>query len=147
MLGTYALSAGYYDAYYGQAQKVRTLIKRDFDKAFEKVDLIACPSAPTTAFEIGVHKGDPLSMYLEDIEVHDNAQEVNNHAGEMGLEPDFNANMLVHDCEEGVYFKTDMTVEQYFAQDNGTWDLGIQDDKEVTLVDSAFNVNKIRRVV
>lgn len=67
MLGTYALSAGYYDAYYGQAQKVRTLIKNEFEKAFKQVDLIACPSAPTTAFEIGVHKGDPLSMYLEDI--------------------------------------------------------------------------------
>jgi aspartyl-tRNA(Asn)/glutamyl-tRNA(Gln) amidotransferase subunit A len=67
MLGTYALSAGYYDAYYGQAQKVRTLIKRDFEAAFEKVDLIACPSTPTTAFKIGVHAGDPLSMYLEDI--------------------------------------------------------------------------------
>jgi len=67
MLGTYALSAGYYDAYYGQAQKVRTLIKADFEKAFEQVDLIACPSAPTTAFEIGMHKGDPLSMYLEDV--------------------------------------------------------------------------------
>jgi len=67
MLGTYALSAGYYDAYYGQAQKVRTLIKRDFETAFEQVDVIACPSAPTTAFEIGVHKGDPLSMYLEDV--------------------------------------------------------------------------------
>ena len=67
MLGTYALSAGYYDAYYGQAQKVRTLIRRDFEQAFTHVDLIACPSAPTTAFEIGAHKGDPLSMYLEDI--------------------------------------------------------------------------------
>jgi aspartyl-tRNA(Asn)/glutamyl-tRNA(Gln) amidotransferase subunit A len=67
MLGTYALSAGYYDAYYGQAQKVRTLIKRDFENAFEDVDLIACPSAPTTAFEIGAHKGDPLAMYLEDV--------------------------------------------------------------------------------
>jgi len=67
MLGTYALSAGYYDAYYGQAQKVRTLIKQDFEKAFEQVDVIACPSAPTTAFEIGAHKGDPLAMYLEDV--------------------------------------------------------------------------------
>lgn len=67
MLGTYALSAGYYDAYYGQAQKVRTLIKRDFENAFEQVDLIACPATPTTAFEIGAHKGDPLSMYLEDV--------------------------------------------------------------------------------
>lgn len=67
MLGTYALSAGYYDAYYGQAQKVRTLIKRDFETAFEKVDVIAAPVAPTTAFRIGEHVDDPLSMYLEDI--------------------------------------------------------------------------------
>jgi len=67
MLGTYALSAGYYDAYYGQAQKVRTLIKDDFDRAFESVDLIACPVAPTTAFRIGEHGDDPLSMYLEDV--------------------------------------------------------------------------------
>ena len=67
MLGTYALSAGYYDAYYGQAQKVRTLIKQDFDAAFKDVDLIACPVAPTTAFGIGAHGDDPLSMYLEDV--------------------------------------------------------------------------------
>jgi len=67
MLGTYALSAGYYDAYYGQAQKVRTLIKADFDAAFQDVDLIACPVAPTTAFRIGAHGDDPLSMYLEDV--------------------------------------------------------------------------------
>ena len=67
MLGTYALSAGYYDAYYGQAQKVRTLIKRDFETAFEQVDVIACPSTPTTAFEIGAHQDDPLAMYLEDV--------------------------------------------------------------------------------
>ncbi len=67
MLGTYALSAGYYDAYYGQAQKVRTLIKNDFEQAFIEVDLIACPVAPTTAFRIGEHGDDPLSMYLEDV--------------------------------------------------------------------------------
>ena len=67
MLGTYALSAGYYDAYYGQAQKVRTLIKSDFEAAFEKVDVVACPVAPTTAFPIGEHGDDPLSMYLEDV--------------------------------------------------------------------------------
>jgi aspartyl-tRNA(Asn)/glutamyl-tRNA(Gln) amidotransferase subunit A len=67
MLGTYALSAGYYDAYYGQAQKVRTLIKRDFETVFETVDIIAAPVAPTTAFRIGDHTGDPLSMYLEDV--------------------------------------------------------------------------------
>jgi len=73
MLGTYALSAGYYDAYYGQAQKVRTLIKRDFEQAFEpsrccaQVDAIAAPVAPTTAFPIGAHGDDPLAMYLEDV--------------------------------------------------------------------------------
>jgi aspartyl-tRNA(Asn)/glutamyl-tRNA(Gln) amidotransferase subunit A len=67
MLGTYALSAGYYDAYYGQAQKVRTLIKRDFERAFKEVDVIAAPVAPTTAFRIGGHGDDPLSMYLEDV--------------------------------------------------------------------------------
>ncbi|MBN2554752.1 MAG: Asp-tRNA(Asn)/Glu-tRNA(Gln) amidotransferase subunit GatA [Anaerolineales bacterium] len=67
MLGTYALSTGYYDAYYSQAQKVRTLIKQDFDQAFNQVDLIACPVAPTTAFPLGEHGDDPLSMYLEDV--------------------------------------------------------------------------------
>jgi len=67
MLGTYALSAGYYDAYYGQAQKVRTLIKRDFESAFQTVDAIAAPVAPTTAFRIGQHGDDPLAMYLEDV--------------------------------------------------------------------------------
>jgi aspartyl-tRNA(Asn)/glutamyl-tRNA(Gln) amidotransferase subunit A len=67
MLGTYALSAGYYDAYYGQAQKVRTLIKADFDEAFKKVDVIASPVTPSTAFRIGEKADDPLSMYMEDI--------------------------------------------------------------------------------
>ena len=67
MLGTYALSAGYYDAYYGQAQKVRTLIKRDFENAFQSVDVIATPVAPTTAFRAGEHSNDPLAMYLEDV--------------------------------------------------------------------------------
>ncbi len=67
MLGTYALSAGYYDQYYGQAQKVRTLIKQDFERAFEHVEMIACPVAPTTAFELGAHQEDPLSMYLQDV--------------------------------------------------------------------------------
>jgi len=67
MLGTYALSAGYYEAFYGQAQKVRTLIKADFEKAFEQVDVIAAPVAPSTAFRIGGHGDDPLAMYLEDV--------------------------------------------------------------------------------
>ena len=67
MLGTYALSAGYYDAYYGQAQKVRTLITRDFQEAFRQVDVIATPTSPITAFKIGEKADDPLSMYLSDI--------------------------------------------------------------------------------
>ena len=67
MLGTYALSSGYYDAYYLKAQKVRTLIKSDFDKAFEKVDVIVTPTAPTPAFKIGERTADPLQMYLSDV--------------------------------------------------------------------------------
>jgi aspartyl-tRNA(Asn)/glutamyl-tRNA(Gln) amidotransferase subunit A len=67
MLGTYALSAGYYDAYYVKAQKVRTLIKNDFDTAFQKVDVIAAPTSPTTAFKIGEKIDDPLEMYLADV--------------------------------------------------------------------------------
>jgi len=67
MLGTYALSAGYYDAYYLKAEKIRTLIKEDFDKAFQKVDIIFTPTSPTPAFKIGEKINDPLSMYLSDI--------------------------------------------------------------------------------
>jgi len=67
MLGTYALSAGYYDAYYLKAQKVRTLLTRDFDEAFTKVDAIVTPTSPTAAFRLGEKSNDPLSMYLADI--------------------------------------------------------------------------------
>ena len=67
MLGTYALSSGYYDAYYLKAQKVRTLIKNDFEKAFKKVDVVLSPTAPTPAFKLGEKVSDPLAMYLEDI--------------------------------------------------------------------------------
>jgi aspartyl-tRNA(Asn)/glutamyl-tRNA(Gln) amidotransferase subunit A len=67
MLGTYALSAGYYDAYYLKAQKVRTLLTRDFDEAFMNVDVIAAPTAPTTAFKLGEKVDDPLAMYLADV--------------------------------------------------------------------------------
>jgi len=67
ILGTYALSAGYYDAYYGSAQKVRTLIQRDFDAAFEKADVLVSPTAPTTAFKLGEKLDDPLAMYLNDV--------------------------------------------------------------------------------
>jgi aspartyl-tRNA(Asn)/glutamyl-tRNA(Gln) amidotransferase subunit A len=67
MLGTYALSAGYYDAYYGQAQKVRTLIIRAFARAYEHVDVLIGATTPTTAFELGSKVDDPLAMYLSDV--------------------------------------------------------------------------------
>ena len=67
ILGTYALSSGYYDAYYGSAQKVRTLISRDFDSAFNHADVLVSPTAPTTAFKIGEKANDPIAMYLNDI--------------------------------------------------------------------------------
>ena len=67
MLGTYALSSGYYDAYYVKAQKVRTLIKRDFDDAWSKVDAIVAPTSPTVAFPLGARTDDPYQMYLADV--------------------------------------------------------------------------------
>jgi aspartyl-tRNA(Asn)/glutamyl-tRNA(Gln) amidotransferase subunit A len=67
ILGTYALSSGYYDAYYGSAQKVRTLITQDFEKSFEQVDVIVSPTTPTTAFPIGERADDPMAMYLADL--------------------------------------------------------------------------------
>jgi aspartyl-tRNA(Asn)/glutamyl-tRNA(Gln) amidotransferase subunit A len=67
ILGTYALSSGYYDAYYGSAQKVRTLIQQDLDRAFSQVDVLITPTAPTTAFKIGEKINDPIAMYLNDI--------------------------------------------------------------------------------
>src|SRR5690606_3505103 len=67
ILGTYALSSGYYDAYYGSAQQVRTLIKRDFDAAFQHVDVLVSPTTPTTAFRLGERTDDPMAMYLADL--------------------------------------------------------------------------------
>jgi aspartyl-tRNA(Asn)/glutamyl-tRNA(Gln) amidotransferase subunit A len=67
IIGTYALSSGYYDAYYGSAQKVRTLITRDFEAAFEKTDVLISPTTPTTAFRLGERVDDPLSMYKADL--------------------------------------------------------------------------------
>ena len=67
MLGTYALSAGYYDAYYLKAQKVRTLIRREFDQAFEKYDALITPTSPTVPFKIGEKTNDPVQMYLSDV--------------------------------------------------------------------------------
>src|SRR6185436_5623314 len=67
MIGTYALSAGYYDAYYGTAQRVRTLIIRDFARVYEDVDVLLAPTSPTVAFELGARTEDPLAMYLSDV--------------------------------------------------------------------------------
>jgi aspartyl-tRNA(Asn)/glutamyl-tRNA(Gln) amidotransferase subunit A len=67
MLGTYALSSGYYEAYYRKAQQVRTLIKQDFERAFQEVDAIVTPTSPTVAFKVGEKSADPLQMYLSDI--------------------------------------------------------------------------------
>jgi aspartyl-tRNA(Asn)/glutamyl-tRNA(Gln) amidotransferase subunit A len=67
MLGTYALSSGYYDAYYGTAQRVRTVIKREHDALFERFDLLVSPTSPTVAFKIGEKAADPLAMYLSDV--------------------------------------------------------------------------------
>jgi aspartyl-tRNA(Asn)/glutamyl-tRNA(Gln) amidotransferase subunit A len=67
MIGTYVLSSGYYDAYYTKAQKVKSLIQKDFKEAFEKVDVILTPTAPTTAFKIGEKMFDPIQMYLADV--------------------------------------------------------------------------------
>jgi aspartyl-tRNA(Asn)/glutamyl-tRNA(Gln) amidotransferase subunit A len=67
IIGTYVLSSGYYDAYYSKAQKVRTLIKREFDEMFEKFDILIGPTAPTTAFKLGEKENDPLAMYMSDV--------------------------------------------------------------------------------
>ena len=67
MLGTYALSSGYYDAYYSKAQRVRTLMAKDFRDAFAEVDLIACPTTPTPPFKFGEKTDDPVAMYLSDV--------------------------------------------------------------------------------
>ena len=89
ILGTYALSAGYYDAYYGSAQKVRTLIQRDFASAFEQADVLVSPAAPTTAFKIGEKVNDPLAMYLNDVTtIPANLAGVPGMALPMGLAPE-----------------------------------------------------------
>jgi aspartyl-tRNA(Asn)/glutamyl-tRNA(Gln) amidotransferase subunit A len=67
MVGTYALSAGYYDAYYGQAQKVRTLLAREHSEVFERFDVLVSPTSPSVAFELGARTADPLQMYLSDL--------------------------------------------------------------------------------
>ena len=133
MLGTYALSAGYYDAYYGQAQKVRTLIRQDFDQAFTAVDVIACPVAPTTAFKIGEHGDDPLAMYLEDVfTLPANLAGVPGLAFPVGFDP---AGLPVGMQLIGPHFKEDVLLRAAHAYQQATdWHLRqpVLDDRAAT---------------
>ena len=116
MLGTYALSAGYYDAYYGQAQKVRTLIVRDFDRAYEHFDVLLSPTSPTVAFEMGAKTADPLAMYLCDVCTvpvnlsGQSAMSVPFGTGEGGLP--IGVQVLAPALGEAVMFRTARAIEQ-----------------------------------
>jgi len=116
MLGTYALSAGYYDAYYGQAQRVRTLIIRDFARAYEQFDVLLSPTSPTVAFELGAKSSDPLAMYLSDVcTIPTNlaghpAMSVPFGAGEAGLP--IGVQVLAPALAEGVMFRTARVLEE-----------------------------------
>ena len=116
MLGTYALSAGYYDAYYGQAQRVRTLIIRDFARAYEQFDVLLSPTSPTVAFELGAKSSDPLAMYLSDVcTIPTNlaghpAMSVPFGTGEAGLP--IGVQVLAPALGEGVMFRTARVLEE-----------------------------------
>jgi aspartyl-tRNA(Asn)/glutamyl-tRNA(Gln) amidotransferase subunit A len=116
MLGTYALSAGYYDAFYGQAQRVRTLIIRDFARAYEQYDALLSPTSPTVAFELGAKSADPLAMYLSDVcTIPTNlaghpAMSVPFGTGEGGLP--IGVQVLAPALGEGVMFRTARVLEE-----------------------------------
>jgi aspartyl-tRNA(Asn)/glutamyl-tRNA(Gln) amidotransferase subunit A len=116
MLGTYALSAGYYDAYYGQAQRVRTLIIRDFARAYEQFDVLLSPTSPTVAFPLGAKSADPLAMYLSDVcTIPTNlaghpAMSVPFGTGEGGLP--IGVQVLAPALGEGVMFRTARVLEE-----------------------------------
>jgi aspartyl-tRNA(Asn)/glutamyl-tRNA(Gln) amidotransferase subunit A len=117
MLGTYALSAGYYEAYYGKAQKVRTLIIEDLRRAHEAVDLIVCPTSPTTAFAIGERTSDPLAMYLSDVfTVPVNLAGVPAISVPCGLSPDdglpVGLQMIARSLDEPTMFRAAYAFEQ-----------------------------------
>ena len=116
MLGTYALSAGYYDAYYGQAQKIRTLIIRDFQIAYEKFDVLLAPTSPTTAFALGAKTSDPMTMYLNDVCVIPSnlaghpSMSVPCGVGDDGLP--VGVQLLGPALSEGVLFRTGAVIEK-----------------------------------
>jgi aspartyl-tRNA(Asn)/glutamyl-tRNA(Gln) amidotransferase subunit A len=119
MLGTYALSAGYYDAFYGQAQRVRTLIIRDFERAYRDFDVLLAPTAPTTAFAIGAKVDDPWAMYVSDIcTVPSNLAGATAMSLPAGLDPEglpIGVQVLAPAAGEAVMFRTARALEQGFA--------------------------------
>ena len=124
ILGTYALSAGYYDAYYGSAQKVRTLIQRDFANAFETVDILVSPSAPTTAFPLGEKLDDPLAMWAGDLTtIPVNLAGIPGMSLPMGLDPDqglpVGLQLMAPAYEDARLYHAGATLERLFAERDG----------------------------
>jgi len=125
ILGTYALSAGYYDAYYGSAQKVRTLIQRDFADAFAQADVLVSPSAPTTAFRIGEKVNDPLAMYLNDVTtIPANLAGVPGMTLPMGLAPEDGLptgfQLMAPAREDARLYRIGATLERLIGERQGT---------------------------
>jgi aspartyl-tRNA(Asn)/glutamyl-tRNA(Gln) amidotransferase subunit A len=125
ILGTYALSAGYYDAYYGSAQKVRTLIQRDFATAFESVDLLISPSAPTTAFPLGEKLDDPLAMWAGDITtIPVNLAGIPGMSLPMGLSPEdglpVGLQLMAPAYEDHRLYRFGAALERLFQQRDGS---------------------------
>lgn len=124
ILGTYALSAGYYDAYYASAQKVRTLIQRDFALAFEKVDLLISPSAPTTAFPLGAKMDDPLAMWAGDLTtIPANLAGIPGMSLPMGLSPDdgmpVGLQLMAPAYQDTRLYQAGATIERLFYERDG----------------------------
>ena len=124
ILGTYALSAGYYDAYYGSAQKVRTLIQRDFAQAFDKVDVLVSPSAPTTAFALGAKLDDPLAMWAGDLTtIPVNLAGIPGMSLPMGLDPEdglpVGLQLMAPAYEDARLYKAGATLERLFFERDG----------------------------
>jgi len=125
ILGTYALSAGYYDAYYGSAQKVRTLIQRDFAQAFDKVDVLISPCAPTTAFPLGSKLEDPLAMWAGDLTtIPVNLAGIPGMSIPMGLAPDdglpVGLQLMAPAYQDARLYEAGATLERLFTQRDGT---------------------------
>jgi aspartyl-tRNA(Asn)/glutamyl-tRNA(Gln) amidotransferase subunit A len=125
ILGTYALSAGYYDAYYGKAQRVRTLIQRDFAQAFEKADVLVSPSAPTTAFPLGEKLDDPLAMWAGDLTtIPVNLAGIPGMSLPMGLAPEdglpVGLQLMAPAYEDHRLYSLGATLERLFLERDGS---------------------------